>query len=113
MWFEPHMAGWIGGIGGSVIGVLGGTFGALAGIFVRKGKFKKFILTYAIVLIVIGAASLCTGLFALITGQPYHVWYPFTLIGALLSIQMPIFFRMMKKIYIQVELNKMNIDDLT
>lgn len=43
MWFEPHVSGLIGGIIGGSIGVLGGIWGTMAGLFSRKGKYKKLV----------------------------------------------------------------------
>lgn len=113
MWFEPHVSGLIGGIIGGSIGVLGGIWGTMAGLFSRKGKYKKLVLSLAIVLIILGVISLCTGIIALIIRQPYHVWYPFALSGFLLTvILLPNYFNIMKT-YTRSELNKMSTDDLS
>ena len=82
MWFDEPTAGLIGGIAGGAMGLCGGIAGTIGGIFAPKGKFKKFMLSFVTVLAVFSAISLCVGLYALlIAGQPYHVWYPFVLIG--------------------------------
>ena len=113
MWFEPHVSGLIGGIIGGSIGVLGGIWGTMAGLFSRKGKYKKLVLSLAIVLIILGVISLCTGIIALIIRQPYHVWYPFAHSGFLLTvILLPNYFNI-KKTYTRSELNKMSTDDLS
>jgi uncharacterized membrane protein len=103
MWFDAHIAGLIGGIFGGLIGVCGGIIGIIGGLFVRKGKYKKFTLTLSIALIVLGAISLIIGAIALIMRQPYHVWYPFVLVGGIsTAVFFPLYFNM-KKIYEQVE----------
>ena len=103
MWFEAQTAGLIGGIAGGVIGVCGGIWGAVVGMNARKGKFKKFALTFAVVLIGLGVVSLCVGIAALATRQPYHVWYPFTLMGVILiAVFVPNYFNV-RKIYAKFE----------
>ena len=113
MWFSSQISGLVGGIGGALYGCLVGGGGAFVGIFAGKGKFKKFILTYLFIIMAVSAILLCVGIFALATGQPYHVWYPFMFIGGMGAIQLPIFYIMTRKFYIKAELKKMNIDDLT
>ena len=119
MWFDSSTAGLVGGMGGLVGGMGGllggliGCYGAMAGIFGRKGKFKKIILASGFGFIVLGVILLCVGLFALVTGQPYHVWYPFTLLGGLFTLILIPNYIVLKKVYTQAELKKMNVDDLT
>ena len=103
MWFEAQTAGLIGGIAGGVIGVCGGIWGAMVGLYARKGKFKTFALTFAAVLIGLGVVSLCAGILALATRQPYHVWYPFMLMGVILvAVLVPNYFNV-RKIYAKFE----------
>ena len=112
MWFSEQIAGLIGGIGGGLLGTLIGAWGAIIGIFARKGKFKKLILIVAIVFLVIAFIALCAGFFALAAGQPYHVWYPFALIGGTVTAIIIPNYIVAKRIYTRAELKKMNIDDL-
>jgi ABC-type dipeptide/oligopeptide/nickel transport system permease subunit len=112
MWFDLYTGILIGSIGGSAVGVFGGTLGAMAGVFSRKGKFKKFILTSMIILMILGVISLCAGVIALMSGQPYHVWYPFTILGVILPVVEIPGYIAVKKGYAQAELKKMSVDDL-
>jgi hypothetical protein len=113
MWFNELTGIYLGAFGGAAIGVLGGAWGTMAGIFASKGKLKRLVLTFALALIITGAISLCTGITALITRQPYHVWYPFALIGGILTaVLIPNYF-IIKNIYKKSEMKKMNIEDLT
>jgi len=103
MWFDEQTAGLVGGIAGAVIGICGGTWGAVVGMYARKGRFKTFALTFAVVLIGLGVASLCAGIAALAMRQPYHVWYPFTLMGVIVvAVVVPNYVNV-KKIYARVE----------
>ena len=112
MWFDAQTAGLVGGITGGAIGVTCGALGIMAGIFARKGKYKNFILAFAFMLIICGAALLCTGIIALATRQPYHVWYPFVFSGALLIVIIIPNYIVLRKTYTSAELKKMDIDDL-
>ena len=105
MWFNAQMAGLIGGILGGAIGICGGIIGIMGGVFVRQGKYKKVVLTITVVPIVIGVLLLPIGLIALILRQPFHVWYPFVLIGGIgIAVFLPNYFQL-KKIYERIELN--------
>jgi len=113
MWFEPYMAGWIGGIAGGLLGTLASVWGIMAHKFAPKAKYKKFIFAFFMAFIVAGVISLCAGIIAIVTGQPYHVWYIFMFFGILTVPIMTSRYMSVKKIYRQAELNKMNVDDLT
>jgi len=105
MWFDAQTAGLIGGILGGVMGLCGGIIGIVAGVFGRKGRYKKFVITFSIVLIVLGAMMLPIGILALLMRQPFHVWYPFLLIGGIaLVVFLPNYF-VLKKVYRQAELD--------
>lgn len=112
MWFEPHTSNLVGGLLGSFLGVCGGVWGISAGVFARKGKHKKAVLTFAVMLIILGAVSLCTGIAALIARQPYHVWYPFVLIGIVLTAVLTPNYLNVRKMYTRAELHRMAADNL-
>lgn len=78
-WWTGPQAGLVGGIGGSVLGLLGGLIGFLA----ARGKARGLVMVLCSLLIGLGVVSLCGGLAALATGQPYHVWFPLVLLGVL------------------------------
>ena len=84
---------------------------------VKKGEYKehkKVILSLALVITGIGAVSACFCVIALLTGQPYHVWYMFMMLGFYgcgwggLSFLIN---KLMKKQIVKSELNKTNIDE--
>ncbi len=74
-----------GGVGGVLCGAIGG---GVCGVLAARGRARGFVMGYYAFLIVLGIASLGVGLSALTLGQPYHVWYPFTLMGIILLIVM-------------------------
>jgi hypothetical protein len=85
-WWTNQDSGWIGGIGGSVFGVLGAAVGACMSVLAPRGKGKVVVLGMMVVGVVVGLASLGVGIAAMVLGQPYHVWYPLTLLGGITSM---------------------------
>jgi hypothetical protein len=110
-WFDPQTAGKLGGIIGTVIGLMGALGGCSCGICVRKG-WKKPIYTIFISSIAIGIGLLITGLVALCVKQPYHVWYAFLLPGFLTTIILSIMLPFIRNRFIQHEMMKMQAEDL-
>ena len=102
-WWSDRDAGMIGGIGGTVLGLLGGLIGSLGGC----GKARWLVLPLTAVLAVLGVASLVIGVVALALGQPYAVCYPLLLAGVLLPVVMGPMFFLMRWAYQQRELRKM------
>ena len=87
-WWTDQQAALVGGIGGSIIGGLGGLFGAIAGICAPRGKWKGFVFAMTYTFIAAGWTLLAFGLIALMSHQPYGVWYPLLLGGGLLAVVM-------------------------
>jgi len=89
-WFDPTRFGILfgaigGGLGGTLIGVLGGLTGALA----PQGKGRAVIVPIWVIVSILGVASLAVGIVAVASGQPYGIWYPLVLAGALVAILCP------------------------
>ena len=110
-WFSEQGAGWWGGLLGGGLGVLGGLFGTLGGLLIPKGKGRRLVMGMIAVFFALGGILTLTGLYALVTGQPWHVWYAFLLPGGLLTIMTPFFRKMIQHRYVQVELQKMQAQD--
>ena len=99
----------IGGIGGSVVGLVG----ALVGIFTSIGKFRRFVLSLMIVWLVFGVISLVIGVVALLSKQPYAVYYPLGLFGFLGTLLPACLYRGVRKRYGEIELRKMAARDVS
>lgn len=111
-WWSVQQGTLIGAFGGAGVGLLGATLGPAMGILVPKGKGKSIILPALLLIGVLGTALLITGVVALISKQPYHVWYPVSLIGFVASaVMLPLFF-VAKGRYRAAERNRMEAQDL-
>ena len=99
-WFTSQTSGLVFGVSGALVGTLGGVFGIVgirriprtAGMTIL-GSFFALSLVCDIV-----------GLFALIVAdQPYHVWYPFLMFGAVGIFVIGIIWITWKRTYSQLE----------
>ncbi len=108
-WFSPELA-WI---PGTLLGVIGGGIGGpLAGIFAPRGKFKKQVLGFYYMIIVISAVMFIAGVAALLSGQPYGVWYALGFPGLLCLILFGVLIGVVSRRYEEAELRKTMADDL-
>lgn len=111
-WWSQQDGALIGAIGGSAIGILGALFGSLVGYFAPRGKLKRFIIPSHISLVALGLAILATGAAALILKQPYHVWYPLTLCGFIMTVVLGCLFPVVSKRYADADRRKLDAEQL-
>ncbi|QDT90300.1 hypothetical protein [Gimesia algae] len=103
-WFDPVTFGaWFGAIVGGGGGALCGIWGALFGILSPRGKGRKVILGGMFLFAIIGLLLIATGLFALLKGQPYGIWYPFLMAGFVFAIVNGALIPVIRKNYQQAE----------
>jgi hypothetical protein len=76
-WWSPSTGGWVGSIGGVLLGILGIAFAWIARSRPRAAYVPAGLMVAA------GLAAGGPGLVALAQSQPYHVVFPLALIGAL------------------------------
>jgi hypothetical protein len=86
-WFDPQTFGMYfgaigGGVGGSLVGILGGVTGMLA----PRGRGRSALTVVWGLFAVAGVASFAAGVVALVTGQPYGIWYPLVLAGFIVGV---------------------------
>ena len=83
-WWSASSAGWIGAIAGG-LGAVVGIYGALAGLLAPRGKARAMVLGLHASFLIVGGLTFAVGLAALLLSQPYHVWFPLLLGGAISS----------------------------
>ena len=106
-WWSGRQAGLIGGILGGAFGCIGGLIGFLS----ARGKARGLVLGALKAMFLIGLALLALAAIALVRSQPYEVFYPPLLLGALLIILPLGLIRTARKRYEQIELRKMQAMD--
>ncbi len=102
-WWSDRRGGLIGGIGGSVIGLMGAVVGILGG----TGKARRTVMTTMKIIAGVGGACLAGGIVAVLTGQPYGVYYPLLLGGGITAVVFGGMIPLMSHRYQQAELSKM------
>jgi hypothetical protein len=80
-WWSNTTGGVVGGIAGSLVGLVG----ALVGVLASRLRARSFVLGTLKVGAAAGVALLAVGLFALVVGQPYEVWFVLLLGGVILA----------------------------
>lgn len=78
-WWGPAQGGRIGGILGTTLGLCG----AVIGILGSRPRRRRVVISLMSAMLVMCGLLLVVGLLALLMGQPYAVWYPLTLSGAI------------------------------
>src|SRR5262245_50788452 len=112
-WFNPIWFGVLyGSIGGGVGGSLCGLLGAAAGVCAPRGVGRPWILGGIVLMTLIGLASLVFGLYALVMGQPWGIWYGPVLVGVILSVVMGGLIPVIRRRYAEAEARRMQAADL-
>jgi hypothetical protein len=107
-WWSERQGGALGGVIGSVLGIVGAVIGWLA----SAGRAKGFVLSALTAIAWLGIAALVGGAGALVGGQPYAVYYPLMLLGAIsagLGLFLP---RALNRRYQDLELRRMQALDV-
>jgi hypothetical protein len=110
-WFDETMFGALygsiaGGVGGSLAGILGGFIGMWA----PKGKHRRFIMGAMLAFILFGLANIGLGLYALLDGQPYGIWYGFLLTGSIFTVVMTCGWPIVRTRYKQAEQRRLQAE---
>jgi hypothetical protein len=106
-WWSPQQIGLIGGIGGSVIGC----FGALLGLLASRGKARTFVLTTMKIFIALGILLTMAGFVAVVSSQPYAVWYALLLPGVILTLVFSLTLPSIQRRYDELEIRRMTSVD--
>jgi hypothetical protein len=106
-WWSPQQIGLIGGIGGSVIGC----FGVLLGLLASKGKARTFVLATMKIFIALGILLTIAGFVAVVSSQPYAVWYALLLPGVILTLVFSLTLPSIQRRYDELEIRRMTSID--
>jgi hypothetical protein len=107
-WF-PEQYAWV---FGASIGVLGGIVGTLVGCLAPFGKARTLVYAVYWFALIASVTSLITGLSALISGQPYAIWYGLTLAGIIGSLVIGLNYFTLANAYRHAEARKMAAQNL-
>jgi hypothetical protein len=111
-WFNPDVFGaYFGGIGGSLGGVLCGTWGAAVGSLAPRGKAKTLIVGIGWFILAVGVGALGLGLVALAAGQPFGIWYTPLLAGLVVTLVNGILLRIVYSRYREADLRKLQAEE--
>jgi len=100
----------IGAIGGCA-GALIGTWGAIIGYLVSKGRAKNFVLTGTVVSVVVGVLLLAAGAILFLLGMPRTHWYPCGLLGLIMAVVFGVNLKGLRRRYAAIELDRLNAKD--
>jgi hypothetical protein len=81
-WWSQQQASMIGALAGTGVGVLGGVLGSLIGWCAPRGVLKTPVIGAQALTVGGSFVALVLGGYANLAGQPYHVYYPLMLAGA-------------------------------
>ena len=108
-WFDANLYAWI---PGTLLGVLGGLWGSLLGVLAPRGKAKAFVLGSLGLLLCASVICLVLGIMALVSRQPYGVWYGLLLPGVMGLVVLGSLGPLAIMAYRQAEARKMQARDL-
>lgn len=108
-WFNNP--GLVGGLLGGGLGIMGGVYGTVVGILAPRGKAPGLVLGMHWTFLAVGVVLLAAGVWALAVSQPYGVWYPLILPGALATMLMLIFTPIIRLRYRQAEHRRLEAEE--
>jgi hypothetical protein len=112
-WWTAEQAVWIGSIGGSALGVLGGLFGTVVGVCAPRGVARLPVLAGHAALAALGVLVLLVGIVAVaLAAQPYHVYYPLLLGGFISSAVLLPLLPVVRARYRQAEARRLEAEEL-
>lgn len=88
-WWSADVAQIVGPLSGGLGGVIGGLSGGLGGYLAARGKARRWMLGLFGLLAAIGVVMLAAGVIGVVIGQPWYVWFPLVLSGAVYTAVYP------------------------
>jgi hypothetical protein len=106
-WWGERAAGILGAISGGLVGLLG----ALLAWLVTRGRARRFVFGALATLVTVGVATFAAGVLAVLLHQPYAVYYPLLLIGAMDALLPLVAWRTARHRYEEHEMRRMQALD--
>jgi hypothetical protein len=111
-WFEPNLFGALyggiaGGGGGALIGIFGGLIGS---VLAPRAIGRRWVLGGMGFVVLLGLAQLGFGLYALLAGQPYGIWFPPTLCGVIYAAVVGSLIPVIRRCYAEAEARRMDAE---
>jgi hypothetical protein len=106
-WWTDPQGGWIGGLLGAGIGAVGALVGTLAGL----GRRRSLVLLVVKLTLTGSGLLLLVGIYAVVIGQPYGVFYPLLLTGGIGLVVFASNYPGLINRYRQLELRQMQAQD--
>lgn len=109
VWFNPDLSAWI---PGTLVGVIGGSIGAVAGMFASAGRHRALVFALLYAFAGFGAGLLASGGIALLDAQPAAIWAALGGPGVLALVLGLLLSTLMRKVYTERELRRMSSMDV-
>ena len=94
------------------VGMLGGIYGTTLGLLVPRARGKVFVFGLHWCFLVLGVLLLAAGITALVSGQPYGVWYALLLPGVIATAMLGIFTPLLARLwYRQAEMRRLEAEE--
>ncbi len=111
-WWSEAVGIYVGAFGGAGVGVVCGTYGAVAGVLAQKGQARRAVLGFHVGMLVAAVLTLLGSIIAVIAGQPYHVFYPLLLLGGIPSFVLGGLLRPMRQRYVAAEQRRLEAEEI-
>ena len=115
-WADSPAWGWAarwGWLPGTLFGVLAGLWGGISGSLAPRGRARKLVMAWGLVLLAACAAMLLCAVVLLVMGHPWWSWYPWLLPG---GIGVPVLRPLLRTVrlrYQQAEMRRLEAKDVS
>jgi hypothetical protein len=108
-WFENQALA--GALLGGGFGIFGGVYGSLLGLLAPRGRARGLMVAVHWTALSLGVLLLVAGVTALVSDQPYGVWYALLLPGAIVTVVMGCLTPVLHIVYRQAEHRRLEAEE--
>ncbi len=98
---------------GTLLGVIGGTFGSLSGVLAAKGRARSAVLLSGALLLAASVGMLLGGVLLLAMRRTWYLWYMWLLPGGLGCLLFPRVLHTIARAYNQAEMRRLQAKDIS